>query len=115
MLARDKNGKQVEVPTYVVDLMEKQGITDFAGRRKLVKAACSGLELVPPSVEEQVAGAGEWKKHAKKGEKEENLYLTVPGAILPSGEVCQGIFVRAELAPALFLEINRLLENTPTE
>ena len=112
MLAKNKDGKQAEVPASVIEMLETQGITEFTKRRSIVKAAC-GLELVPPAVEEQMAGSGEWKKHARKGSKEENLYVTVPGAILPDGTVCQGIFVRAELAPALYLELGRLLENAP--
>lgn len=112
MLAKNKDGKQVDVPASVVEMLAQQGITEFTKRRSIVKAAC-GLDLTPPAVEEQVSGSGEWKKHARKGSKEENLYVTIPGAILPDGTVCQGIFVRAELAAALYQELGRLLENAP--
>ena len=112
MLAKNKDGKQVDVPATVVEMLETQGITEFTKRRSIVKAAC-GLELVAPSVEEQLAGSGEWKKHARKGSKEENLYVAIPGAILPDGVTCQGIFVRAELAAGLYQELGRLLENAP--
>jgi len=112
MLAKNKDGKQVEVPAGIVEMMEKQGITDFAARRRVVKAACQ-LELNPPAVEEQILNSGEWKKHTKKGAEDEYLYAVVPGATLPDGTTAQGIFVRAEIVPALYLELARLLDNQP--
>jgi hypothetical protein len=109
MFAKDKSGALVEVSPVVRELIEKQGITDFKKKRQIVKAA-SDLDLVPPSVEEQVSGSGEWKKYTKDGSKEEHLYVAIPSAILPDGTSAQGLFIRAEIAPAFLQELARLIE-----
>jgi hypothetical protein len=109
MFAKDKSGNLVEVSPVVQKLIEAQGITDFKKKRQIVKAAAE-LDLVPPSVEEQVAGSGKWQKYAKEGSKEEHLYLAIPSTILPDGTSAQGVFIRAEVASAMFQELARLIE-----
>lgn len=117
LYAKDKNGKVVEVPTNVVELIEKQKITSFAEKRRLVKLTTGGkdgLELNPPPVEEQVANSGEWKQHTKKGADEAGLYLAIPSTVLPDGTTAQGVFIRAEVVPAILQEMQRLVEKIPS-
>ncbi len=110
MLAKNEKGEMVEVPEAVADLAS--GIKDFKQRRQVVKAACN-LTLPEPPVEEQILGTGEWVNYTRKGKKEEHLYAKVGDAILPDGSTATGLFIRAELVPAVYAELGRLIANKP--
>lgn len=110
LVGKNEKGETVQVPQEIVDLIERQGIKTFAKRRSLVKNTC-GITISPPSVEEQLSGSGEWVEYAKAGEEVKHTYAKFNNVILPDGTTVQAPFVRAELVPALYQELKRLIQN----